>query len=67
MPGIDSEVMVHRSNLFPGKAKEMELHPRVEKAIIEETNKLVKIRFIKEMMYADWLANVVLVKKMNGK
>lgn len=33
----------------------------------EETNKLLKARFPKEIKYPTWLSNVVLVKKSNGK
>ncbi|XP_059638536.1 uncharacterized protein LOC132280798 [Cornus florida] len=36
-------------------------------AISEEVNKLMKADFIQEVHYPDWLANVVLVKKANGK
>jgi hypothetical protein len=36
-------------------------------AIAEEVEKLLKARFIREVYYPDWLANVVLVKKSNGK
>jgi hypothetical protein len=35
-------------------------------AIAEEVEKLLKARFIEEVYYPDWLANVVLVKKSNG-
>ena len=31
------------------------------------TEKLIKAWFIEEVNYPDWLANVVLVKKFNGK
>ena len=33
----------------------------------EEVKKLVEARSIREAYYADWLANIVLVKKNNGK
>jgi hypothetical protein len=36
-------------------------------AIAKEVAKLLKASFIEEMYYPDWLANVVLVKKSNGK
>lgn len=36
-------------------------------AIDEEVEKLLKAWFIEELYYPDWLANVVLVKKSNGK
>ena len=37
------------------------------KAFQDEINHLLKIRFIKESYYPDWLANLVLVIKPNGK
>jgi len=38
-----------------------------DKAIVEEVQKLLEEDFIREVYYPDWLANVVLVKKSNGK
>ena len=38
-----------------------------DKAIAEEVHKLQKAEFIREVYYLDWLANVVIVKKANGK
>ena len=35
--------------------------------ITEKVNKLLSVGFIREVYYPDWLANVVLVKKANGK
>lgn len=34
---------------------------------MDEVNKLLEASFIREVYYPDWLANVVLVKKANGK
>ena len=38
-----------------------------DKAIAEEVRKLLEAGFIREVYYPDWLANVVMVKKANGK
>ena len=38
-----------------------------DQAIAEEVRKLQKASFIREVYYPDWLANVVMVKKANGK
>ena len=38
-----------------------------DKAIVEEVRKLLETDFIREVYYPDWLANVVMVKKTNGK
>ena len=34
---------------------------------MEEVHKLQEVEFIREVYYLDWLANVVMVKKANGK
>jgi len=34
---------------------------------MEEVDKLLAIGFIREVYYPEWLANVVMVKKSNGK
>ena len=38
-----------------------------DRVIAEEVHKLQKADFIKEVYYPEWLANVVMVKKVNGK
>ena len=38
-----------------------------DKAIAKEVQKLLEADFIREVYYPDWLANVVMVKKANGK
>ena len=35
--------------------------------IAEEVRKLLEAGFIREVYYPEWLANVVMVKKANGK
>ena len=41
--------------------------PEWNQAIIDEVSKLLAADFIWEVYYPDWLANVVLIKKANGK
>ena len=43
------------------------LAPERDNAIKEEVHKLTLAKFIREVYYPDWLANVVIVKKANGK
>lgn len=50
----------------PVKQKKRSFTPEQQKAIIE-VDKLTSAGFIREINYPDWLANVVLVKKANGK
>ena len=41
--------------------------PKRDNAIKDEVQKLMVAKFIREVYYPDWLANVVMVKKANGK
>ena len=41
--------------------------PERDNAIKEEVQKLTLAKFIREVYYPDWLVNVVMVKKANGK
>ena len=41
--------------------------PERDKAIKEEVQKLTLAKFILEVYYPDWLANMVMVRKANGK
>ena len=34
---------------------------------MDEVDKLLAVDFIREVFYLDWLSNVVLMKKANGK
>jgi hypothetical protein len=71
MPGIDPSVIVHQLNVDPSskpvKQKRRSFAPERNQAAAEEVEKLLQAGFIKEAHYPDWLANVVLVKKANGK
>ena len=71
MPGIDPSVMVHRLNVSPSfppiQQKKRVFAPKRDQAITEKVRKLQEVSFIREVSYPDWLANVVMVKKANGK
>ena len=71
MGGIDPAIITHILNVSPSfkpvKQKRRSLDPERQKAINEEVNKLLKAGAIREVEYPEWLANVVLVKKANGK
>ena len=71
MPGIDPSVIVHRLNInsasSPIRQKKRVFAQERDKAIAEEVRKLLEAGFIREVYYLDWLANVVMVKKSNGK
>ena len=53
--------------LQTGQAKTQKLSPERQKSINEEVGKLLQAEAIREVEYPEWLANVVLVKKVNGK
>ena len=70
MLGIDPSVMVHKLNVSPSfspvRQKKRVFAPKRDQAM-EETRKLQEASFIREVYYPDWLANVVMVKKVNDK
>ena len=71
MGGIDPVVITHRLNtnlsFKPIKQKRRSFSPERQNAINEEVGKLLQEGVIREVEYPEWLANVVLVKKANGK
>ena len=71
MGGIDPTAITHRLNTNPSfkpvKQKRRSFAPERQKAINEEVSKLLQVEAIREVEYPEWLANVVLVKKANGK
>ena len=71
MGGINPTVITHRLNVSPSfkpiKQKRRSFEPERQKAINEEVGKLLHAGAIREVEYPKWLANVVLVKKANGK
>ena len=71
MVRIHPEIMCHRLNVDPHakllRQKRRVLDANHYKALQDEVNCLLKIGFIKESYYPDWLANPVLVVKPNGK
>ena len=71
MPGIDLSIIVHRLNVNPDSSpvrqKKRVFTQERDKAVAEEVRKLLEAGFIREVYYPDWLANVVMVRKNNGK
>ena len=71
MPSIDPSVITHRLNVHPSfkpvRQKKRVFAPERDNAIKEEVQKLTLAKFIREVYYPDWLANVVMVKKVNRK
>lgn len=71
MPGLDESVAIHKLNVDPDKApkiqKRRNFAPERQQAIDIEIDKLLDADLICEVTYPKWVANVVLVKKANGK
>ena len=71
MGRIDPAVITHKLNINPSfkpiKQKRRSFALKRQKAINKEVSKFLHARAIQEVDYPDWLANVVLVKKANGK
>ncbi|RVX18157.1 Transposon Ty3-I Gag-Pol polyprotein [Vitis vinifera] len=71
MKGIHPSIASHRLNVFstviPVRQKIRRFHPNRQKVIQNEIDKLPESGFIREVAYPDWLANVVVVPKKEGK
>ncbi|RDX98137.1 hypothetical protein CR513_18988, partial [Mucuna pruriens] len=71
MPGIDPKFMNHRLSIADGAQpvvqKKRKQGEEKRRAIREETDKLLKAGFIREVRYPKWLVNVVMVRKANGR
>ena len=71
MPGISPKVIQHKLNVDlerkPVQQRRRVFTPERNQAITNEVNKLLSIGFIREVYYPNWLVNIVLVKKANGK
>ena len=63
--------MVHRLNISPSfppiQQKKQVFTPKQDQAIMKEVQKLQETDFIREVYYINWLANVVMVKKVSRK
>ena len=71
MPGIPTNIIQHRLNVDlekkPVHQRRRVFVPERNKAVMDDVNKLLTANFIREVFYPEWLANVVMVKKANGK
>ena len=71
MPVIDRKIIQHRFNVNleckPVQQKQRIFAPKRNKTVYKEVEKLLEADFINEVFYPYWLANVVMVKKSNGK
>lgn len=70
MMGIDPFVTTHKLNILPNtwimRQKVESFHPNHQKIIQMEIDNPLAISFIQEVVYLDWLANVVVILKKGG-
>ena len=69
--GVDLDFIFHHLNVNPTILHRKQPPQRSSKehsdAIKKEVNKLEQAGVIKEVFYLEWLTNIVVVKKKNGK
>ena len=71
MPSLDPQIAMHRLNIKPDvkpvKQHQRRFRPDIMEAIEAEVHKLIECGFIREEQHPDWVANIVLILKNNGK
>ena len=66
-PGVACHKLAIRKGVRPVRQKMRCFNQERYEAINTEVEKLLRAGFIKEAKYPEWISNVVLVKKANGK
>ena len=71
MLGISADILSHRLNICPEvrpvRQKKRHISPERLRYLEEEMDKLLEAGFIREVQYPEWLVNVMMVPKANGK
>jgi len=71
IPGIDPDFLCHRLTMYPKvrpvRQRRRKFNEERRQVNKEEMKKMMSAGHIWEIQYPEWLANVVLVKKANGK
>ena len=71
MPGLDTDIVVHRLPLreecMPVKQKLKRVKPEMLLKIKKEVKKQLDVGFLKVAKYPQWVANIVSVPKKDGK
>jgi len=71
MPGIDPDFLCHHLTMDPKvrpvRQRKRKFNEERRRVVQDETKKLLSAGHIREIQYPEWLANVVLLKKVNGK
>ena len=71
VPGVDPEFIVHKLNVDPSFPPKKQKLRRVAKEHVEvvksEVQRQKEAGVIREIFFLEWLVNIVVVKKKNGK
>ena len=71
MTGLNPSIALHhlavKKGMRPVKQAQRRFRPELIPQIETEVNKLIEAGFICEVQYPEWIANIVPVKKKNGK
>ena len=71
MPRLDPQVAMHCLNINletkPVKQQQRRFCSKIMEVIQSEVKKLIDSSFIREEQHPDWVANIILVTKKNGK
>ena len=71
MHGLDRSIVEHRLHIKPGYRPYQQGARRCNSKILPdikaEITRLIEVNFIRQCRYAEWISNVVLVYKKNGK
>ena len=71
MKGIHPSIVSYKLNVLPivrpVRQRVRRFHPDRQKIIRDEIDKLLEAGFIREVEHLDWLANLVVVPKKEGK
>ena len=69
--GVDPSFICHHLNVNPSVTPKKQPHRRLSKdhsdIVKDEVMKLKQVGAIKEVFYPEWLANIIVAKKKNGK
>jgi hypothetical protein len=69
--GVSRDVIEHQLQVSPSaRPKKQKLHKMAEekvKAAKAKVQRLLDANFIREVKYPQWLANIIMVRKKNGK
>ena len=71
MPRLNPSIALHHLVVKKGMCSVKQAQRRFWQELIPqietEVNKLIKVGFIREVQYPEWIAKIILVKKKNGQ